>query len=130
MIFSFHISSQESSPSDKALSAVATYLLTGLFFVTMGIMEYAYLLWMRRRTEIRGKKQAKTDMKVDRYAMNKVSNASKTLEQIAETHSSSFEANYINELVSYCNKVDSFAGVISITFFILFNAVYWASHHQ
>ena len=96
----------------------------------MGIMEYAYLLWMRRRTEIRGKKMAKTDIKVDRYAMNKVSNASKSLEQIAEAYPSSPVANHVPELVSYCNKVDSFAGIISLTFFILFNAVYWANYHQ
>ena len=96
----------------------------------MGIMEYAYLLWMRRRTEIRAKKKAKTDVKVDRYAMNKVSNASKPLEQIGEAYPSSPEANHVAELVSYCNKVDSFAGIISLTFFILFNAVYWANYHQ
>ena len=96
----------------------------------MGIMEYAYLLWMRRRTEIKGKKQAKSDVKVDRYATNKVSNASsKTLEQIAEAYPSSFEANYVPELLSHCNKVDSLAGIASLTFFVLFNAVYWSKYH-
>ena len=96
----------------------------------MGIMEYAYLLWMRRRTENRSKKQAKSDVKRDRSAMNKVSNASKTLEQIAETYPSSYEANYVPELLTHCNKIDSVAGIVSLTLFFLFNAVYWANYHS
>ena len=114
---------KEDSPSDKKLSAVGWYVLTGLGFVTMAIMEYAYLLWMRRRSEITNK--IKNKIETNTYS-KKVSTASaKTLEQMVDIYTPP-ESNYISELSSYSYGVDKAAALVSLSSFVLFNACYWA----
>ena len=115
---------QDNSPSNKRLSAVGTYLLVGLLFVVGAILEYAYLLWLRRRSELKGRKQVKTDIK--KYD-KETSNIPKTLEQLAEIYPSN-EANYSLELTSYCYKADCISHVVSFSLFVLFNLIYWLKY--
>ena len=114
---------KEDSPSEKKLSAVGWYVLIGLGFVTMAIMEYAYLLWMRRRSEITNK--IKNKIETNTYS-KKVSTASaKTLEQMVDIYTPP-ESNYISELSSYSYRVDKAAALVSLSSFVLFNTCYWA----
>ena len=119
---------QESSPSDKTLTAVAVYLLTGLLFVTMAIMEYAYLLWMRRRTEIKSKKEM-IKIEPDKYTMRKVSSVSRPLDKMSDIYLPN-ESNYLSELTAHSYRVDSVAQLLSFTAFLIFNAIYWANYYS
>ena len=121
----FYYLFQESSPSDKTLTAVAIYLLTGLLFVTMAIMEYAYLLWMKRRTEIKHKKQVNNE--TEKYSTRKVSSVSKTLDQMSEWYPP-HESTYTTELTAHSYKVDTVGQIVSLSSFVLFNAIYWAHY--
>jgi Flp pilus assembly protein TadB len=107
------------------LTAVAVYLLTGLLFVVMAIMEYAYLLWIKRRTEIKHKRQVKSE--TEKYSMKKVSSASKTLDQMSEWYLPD-ESNYTTELTAHSYKVDTVGQIVSLSSFLLFNAIYWAHY--
>ena len=88
-------------------------------------MEYAYLLWMKRRTEIKHKKQVRNE--TEKYTIRKESSISKTLDQMSEWYPPK-ESNYTTELTAHAYKVDTVAQIVSISLFLLFNAIYWAHY--
>ena len=90
-------------------------------------MEYAYLLWMKRRWAIRDRKQIKSE--TNKYVKNtSTSKEPKSLDQLAEVYSS-YGANYTPELTAYCYKIDSMSQIVSLALIALFNAVYWAAYY-
>ena len=115
------INLQDNSPSNKRLSAVGGYLLVGLSFVVGAILEYAYLLWLKRRSELKARKQVKTETK---RCDTGTSHVPKTLEQLAEIYPANQE-NCALELTSYSYKVDCISHVVSFILFALFNLIYW-----
>ena len=90
----------------------------------MAIMEYAYLLWMKRRSEIRSKRQIKEGMVIKDLKKLSSGVSKKNLDQIGELCSLNQTSNAL-ELASYSYKVDTIAQCVSMVSFVLFNAVYW-----
>ena len=94
----------------------------------MAIMEYAYILLMRRITNSYDANKTKSVQKPNKYTMKQESNASKSPEVVTESSPLYPEANTELDLVSHCNKVDKNASIVSLLLFILFNAIYWAKY--
>ena len=94
----------------------------------MAIMEYAYILLMRRITYSHDANKTKNVQKPNKYTMKQESNASKSPEVVTESSPLYPEANTEPDLVSHCNKVDKNASIVSLLLFILFNAIYWAKY--
>jgi len=89
-------------------------------------MEYAYLLWIKRRTEIKRKHQV--NIETDDNSMKNVSSLSKTLDQMSVLYPAYEADNLINQ-TSHFYKVDSISQIVSLSLFVLFNAVYWATYY-
>ena len=85
------------------------------------ILEYAYLLWLKRRSELKARKEVKMETK---KCDTETSHIPKTLAQLADIYPPG-QVNYALELTSYSYKIDCISHVVSFSLFVLFNLTYW-----
>ena len=92
----------------------------------MAIMEFAYVLWKKRRADMKRKKQVNTE--TDNSSIKMVSGISQPSDQIAglEPHNG---RSYWNEQTDQFYAVDNVAQIIYLCSFVVFNSIYWANYY-
>ena len=118
---------QKDSPSAKQMTALGIYILSSLFFVVAGMVEYAVLLYLLRHSgnvydHRRTQRLHPSVLKSEKYSIEFKEDRmdSKTLNIVEHSDCKSM-SNYME----LSDRIDYTATLMFPLTYILFNTVYW-----
>ena len=110
---------QKESPSSGKFTALGVYLLTSLFFVVAGFIEFAFVLHLHHINEQQLQKQKATSK------CKGCSNDKAASDHIVNNFVSNNKPGLVTNVMFDIKKIDIIAFVIGLVLYFLFNVVYW-----
>ena len=104
---------QEQSPSSGTITALGIYILASLFFVVIGWIEFAVVLYLNRCNKDLKQKEThsqENDFKLEAFLANKTASV-----EFLGKDETLFNIRRIDKAALYCNTF----------IFLLFNLFYW-----